>query len=243
MEVNIKKRNLMGNTNKIEETTDQENKPTLGCRTIFILLLFMMISIITGIKKSVNNLKGELGGYVTIVQDLNEYNKIEKIPMGKEIGKIKSDTILRLKSVYKKGELTWIYAYGFRGEKVDKIYVCIPKRINIEKPNDYVLYNENSDLWTAYYEKIDKENEPVFMKYQSEFEESIKNIKITKGTDNIEKESIKKNCWILDKSGYMGLFIVKDNEFYYINKTQKSTFLKNYKKYLKKYESEKIQYF
>ena len=232
----------MENTNNTEKIGSQENKPVLGCRTVFIVVLFMAVSIVTGIKKCVNNLKGELGGYVTTVQNLNEYNKIEKIPMGKEIGILKSDTVLRLKSVYKKGELTWIYAYGFReNDTIDKIYVCIPERINIEKPNAFVLYSENSDIWDAYYERIDKKNEPIFMKYQSDFEESIRNIKITKGTDNIEKESIKKTCWILDKSGYMGLFVAKDNEFYYIDKKQKSTFLRKYKKHLRKYESEKIE--
>ena len=57
------------------------------------------------------------------------------------------------------------------------------------------------------------------------------------------KESIKETSWILNASGYMNLFVTKGNDFYYIDKNQKPTFLKEYKKYMKKYETEKIKYF
>lgn len=41
----------------------------------------------------------------------------------------------------------------------------------------------------------------------------------------------------------MDLYIAKGTDFYYIDKNQKNQFLKEYKKYMKKYESEKIKYF
>lgn len=215
-----------------------------GCLVAIVLILFFGSAVLTGIKKYVNNLKGDLGGYVTTLQPLNEYNKVENSPMGKEIGVLKTDTVLRLKTVYKKGELTWVYAYILKeGDKVETIRVCIPEKINIEKENKYVLYNENSRSWNTYYERIDKKNEPLYEKIKKEFKEAISNIKVSKGSDNIVKESIKETCWILDSSGYMDLYVAKGTDFYYIEKSQKSTFLKEYKKYMKKYETEKIKYF
>ena len=86
-------------------------------------------------------------------------------------------------------------------------------------------------------------NKPIFEKNRNEFKNAISNIKISKGSDNIVKESIKETSWILDSSGYMDLYIAKGTDFYYIDKNQKNLFLKEYKKYMKKYESEKIKYF
>lgn len=215
-----------------------------GCLVAIVLILFLGSAVVTGIKKYVNNLKGDRGGYVTTLQPLNEYNKVENSPMGKEIGVLKADTVLRLKTVTKKGELTWIYAYILKeGDKVETIRVCIPEKINIEKENKYVLYNEKSRSWNAYYERIDKKNEPIYEKNKKDFQAAISNIKVSKGSDNIVKESIKETSWILNASGYMNLYVAKGNEFFYIDKNQKSLFLKEYKKYKKKYESEKIKYF
>ncbi len=215
-----------------------------GCLVAVVLLLFLGSAVVTGIKKYVNNLRGDHGGYITTLQPLNEYNKIEDSPMGKEIGVLKTDTVLRLKTVSKKGDLTWIYAYILKeGDKVETIRVCIPEKINIEKENKYVLYNEKSRSWNAYYERIDKKNKPIFEKNRNEFKNAISNIKVSKGSDNIVKESIKETSWILDASGYMDLYIAKGTDFYYIDKNQKNLFLKEYKKYMKKYESEKIKYF
>lgn len=215
-----------------------------GCLVALVLIFALGSAVVTGIKKYVNNLKGDLGGYVTTLQPLKEYNRFEDSPMGKEIGVLKTDTVLRLKTVLKKGELTWIYAYILKeGDKVETIRVCIPEKINIEKENKYVLYNEKSRSWNAYYERIDKKNKPIFEKNKDEFKKAISNIKIQKGSDNIVKESIKETSWMLDASGYMDLYVAKGNDFYYIDKNQKSLFLKEYKKYKKKYESEKIKYF
>ena len=215
-----------------------------GCLVGLVIFIMIGSAIVTGITKCTNNLRGELGGYVTTLQPLKEYNKIEDSPMGKEIGVLKTDTVLRLKTVYKKGKLTWIYAYILKeGDKVGTIRVCIPEKINIEKENKYVLYNEKSRSWNAYYERIDKKNKPIFEKNRNEFKNAISNIKISKGSDNIVKESIKETSWILDSSGYMDLYIAKGTDFYYIDKNQKNLFLKEYKKYMKKYESEKIKYF
>lgn len=215
-----------------------------GCLVTLVIALLLGSTVVTGVKKYMNNLKGERGGYVTTLQDLNTYNKVESSPMGKEIGVLKSDTVLRLKTVSKKGELTWIYAYILKeGDKVETVYVCIPKKINIERENKYVLYNENSRSWNAYYERIDKKNKPLFEKTKKEFMDAVSNIKVSKGSDNIVKESIKDTCWILDKSGYFDLYVATGTDFYYIYKEQKSQFLKEYKKYINKYESEKIKYF
>lgn len=187
---------------------------------------------------------GERGGYVTLIQPLKEYKKIEDSPMGKEIGSLQINTVLRLKTVSKKSNLTWIYAYILKDEdKVETVYVCIPEKIDVEEENPYVSYNEKSRSWNAYYQRIDKKNKPIFEKNQAEFNKAISNINISKGSDNIVKESIKETSWILDASGYMDLYVATGNDFYYINKNQKSAFLKEYKKYQKKYEDEKIKYF
>ncbi len=215
-----------------------------GCLVGLVILIMIGSAIVNGVTKYFNNLRGELGGYVTTLQPLNEYNKVEDSPMGKEIGVLKTDTVLRLRTIYKKGELTWIYAYILKeGDKVESIRVCIPEKINIEKQNKYVLYNEKSRSWNAYYERIDKKNKPIYEKNKAEFKNAISDIKVSKGSDNIVKESIKETSWILDSSGYMDLYVATGNNFYYIDKNQKAAFLKEYKKYMKKYESEKIKYF
>lgn len=216
----------------------------LGCLGGLVFVFAICSLIFSGIKKYVNNLMGERGGYVTLIQPLKEYKKIEDSPMGKEIGSLQINTVLRLKTVSKKSNLTWIYAYILKDEdKVETVYVCIPEKIDVEEENPYVSYNEKSRSWNAYYQRIDKKNKPIFEKNQAEFNKAISNINISKGSDNIVKESIKETSWILDASGYMDLYVATGNDFYYINKNQKSAFLKEYKKYQKKYEDEKIKYF
>ena len=84
---------------------------------------------------------------------------------------------------------------------------------------------------------------PIFEKYKTEFQESIKNLKISKGSDNIVRESIKESSWILDSNGYMDLYVSDGKTFYYIDKKEKNSFLRKYKQVSKKYEDEKIKYY
>ena len=127
----------------------------LGCLGGLVFVFAICSLIFSGIKKYVNNLMGERGGYVTLIQPLKEYKKIEDSPMGKEIGSLQINTVLRLKTVSKKSNLTWIFAYTLKDEdKVETVYVCIPEKIDVEGENPYVSYNEKSRSWNAYYQRI-----------------------------------------------------------------------------------------
>ena len=83
----------------------------------------------------------------------------------------------------------------------------------------------------------------MYEKYKSEFKEAIKNIEVSKGSDNIVKESVKETSWFLDSAGYFDFYKSEGNVFYYINKNDKSKFLEIYKRFKKNYENEKIPYF
>ena len=94
-----------------------------------------------------------------------------------------------------------------------------------------------------YYARIDQKNKPLYEKYKSEFKDAIKNIEVSKGSDNIVKESVKETSWFLDSAGYFAFYVSDGNDFYYINKSSKRNFLDIYKRFKKKYENEKIPYF
>ena len=206
--------------------------------------IIIIVIIFTCVGKNKNSDADDLEGYVTTLMDFNEYSKIENQPIGKEIGQLKNDSVVRVKRVYKKDELTWIYCYTLNpDDEVDKVYICIPEEVNIMEENKYVLYNKNSRTWNAHYQRVDEKNKLLLEKYQKEFLESIKNIKISEGSDDTEIESIIDTSWILGSKGYMDLFVSDGKTFYYIDKNDKKFFLDNYKFFSQKYESEKIKYF
>lgn len=231
-------------TETVEDAAETASESGGGCLAGLAVILVVVSIIFGGIKSCTNNMLGKHGGYVTTLQELNEYSKIESSPMGNEIGKIKNDTVLKVQKVTNKGQLTWIMVYKLPKDDVPvKTYVLLPEKTKIENTNKYVLFNEKSRTWNNYYERIDLKNKPLYEKYKSEFKEAIKNIKISKGSDNIVKESVKDTSWFLDSSGYFDFFIPKDNEFYYISKEDKNKFLETYKRFNKQYEKERIPYF
>lgn len=231
-------------TETVEEVAETAGESGGGCLAGVAFILAIALFIFGGIKSCTNNMLGNHGGYITTLQDLNEYSTIESSPMSKEVGKISNDTVLKVQKVSYKGQLTWIMVYKLSKNDIPvKTYVLLPEKIRIKKSNKYVLYDENSRTWNNYYARIDQKNKPLYEKYKSEFKNAIKNIEVSKGNDNIVKESVKKTCWFLNPSGYFDLYISEGNEFYYINKNDKSKFLETYERFIKRYENEKIQYF
>lgn len=218
-----------------------------GCGTIiFIIAGFAVLSILSMIFSGIRSCASDTfgGGYVTTLQKLDEYAKIESSPLNKEIAKIPTDTVFYVKQVSHKNRLTWITALKLnKDDTVEKTYILIPKNIDIREKNNYVSFNENSRTWNAYYSRIDEKNKRIFEKCKKEFLSSIADISISKGHGNVERASIKSDEWILDSEGYFGLYLPQKDEFYYIKTKDQSHFLEEYKKYTKKYNKEKISYF
>ncbi len=225
---------------------DNTNSPKRGGSFGKVMVFLFIISCIyTGIKTyKINYTVNENGGYITTLQELNEYAKIEKAPMGKEIGKIANDTVLKIQNIENKKNLTWIMVYKLTKDDIPvKTYILLPEKTEIKNENKYVLFNDKSRTWNNYYERVDKKNKVLYEKYQEEFKEAIKGIEISKGSDNIVKESVKETSWFLDSAGYFGFYISEGKDFYYLNKNDKSKFLEIYNKINKKYENEKTPYF
>lgn len=211
-----------------------------GCFTKIIFLILIVL----GFRYYINKPKKNYTGYAVAQIPLNEYTAIESAPMNKEIGIIKIDTVLKVIETSKKGELTWIKAYKLNSDDtVKETFVCLPEKVNIQSKNKYVLYNQNSRSWKAYYERVDKRNQPIYEKYKKDFIEATKSIEVKKGSDNIVKESVKDSCWILEQKGYFDLYVANGNVFYYINKSEKDRFLNAYRKFSEAYELNKVKYF
>ena len=231
-------------TGNIEKTAEKVEKKGNGCFSVISTIVVVCSLIFGGIKSCTNNMFGNHGGYITTLQELNEYSKIESAPMNKEVGKIANDTVLKVQKVTNKGELTWIMVYKLTNDdSAVKTFVLLPEKTKIKNTNKYVLYNDNSKTWNNYYAQIDQKNKPLYEKYKNEFNEAIKDIKVLKGSDNIVKESVKEKSWFLEPTGYFDFYISNGNDFYYIDKKDKNKFLEIYKRFKNKYENERIPYF
>ena len=135
-------------TETVEEAVETTGESGGGCLAGLAVILVVGSLIFGGIKSFTNNLIGQHGGYVTTLQELNEYSKIESAPMGKEIGKIANDTVLKVQKVSHKGKLTWIMVYKLSKDDIPvKTYVLLPEKTKIKNTNKYVLFNENSRTW------------------------------------------------------------------------------------------------
>ncbi len=185
----------------------------------------------------------KINGYVTTKISILEYSKKEKTPDGKEIGKLKEDQVLKIENIYKNKETTWINVYKLDNGQPVKTWIYLPEVVKVNEENKYLIFNKNSKTWNSYYEKIDLQNKPILENIQTEFKESIKDIKIEYSKDNTKKETIKSTSFIFVKEGYLGLYKTGENDFYYIDKKDKTEFLKALKNAEKSYENQKIRYF
>lgn len=184
--------------------------------------------------------------YYTTKVELKYYNKREKEPYGKEAGKLPVDTVLKVKYIRHKKEITWLDVFVLDKGSAKKIYVIIPDKINAREETKYYFYNATSKSFNAYCKKIDNDNKNTELKIRDEFLQELKNneIFVKSSSDNILKESIKKETYFLSENGYFGgAYKVSQNEFYYIPKKQKKTFKKIVSKYKNKLSDEWKQYY
>ena len=212
----------------------------------FLIFFFLVFGIFLLWEYGISNLIGKTSGYITTKLEILEYDKIVKDPLDNQIGKIPTDTVLKLKRVSKKGTITWIWCYKLQDGIPVETYILLPEEVGrrkIEKENKYVIYNDNSRTWKAYYEKIDAENKDLENYYAKQFKEKTKDIKILSGKDNVLRESIKDSCFIFPKEGYFSLYSTKDETFYYINKNDKENFINIYRELKKEFDTQKKVYF
>lgn len=183
--------------------------------------------------------------YYTTKVELNYYNQREKEPYGKEVGKIPIDTVLKVKYIRNKKTITWLDVFVLDKGSPKKLYVLIPEKIKAREETKYYFYNQNSKSFKAYCEKIDNENEAIKLKIQGMFIAELKmnGIFIKSSSDNVLKESIKKEVYFLSEFGYFGAYKVSQGEFYYIPKGKKKEFKKIYSAYKKMFTEEWKTYY
>lgn len=236
-----KPREITLNGTSFIEKTDSKGGGCIGVLVIIIALIVFGVQQVTPI---FNNMIGNRTGYITTLVELYEYKSIEKIPLDKNIGKIESNTVCKLKKVEKRGDLTWVCVYKLENDTPKMTYILLPEKLkDIEDQNKYVKYNENSKTWNDYYLRIDEANNKILNDISKLFLEDIKAIEVKNTSDNIVKESIKDSVVFLKKDGYLGLFVSKDATTYYIDKKDKEIFLKAYDKYNEEYKSKRIEYY
>lgn len=239
----------MGRYYIVEEVDDYSGS---GISPVVLLLVLLSLFIFGGLGFIFGkNALGKTDGYVLTKTPLFEYKKITKEPNGTQIGKIPSNTVLKLKKVKKTSAVCWICCYKLDDGKAKETIVLIPEKIGLlnvtskEKGNKYVQYQETSKTWNDYYAKIDSENAAIKLKCANEFRSEIKNIAVKYSADNILKESLQDKCFILPKEGYLGAFALKDSDkgYYYIQNSDKKKFINSYKKFEAQYKKEKKKYF
>ena len=190
--------------------------------------------------------------YLTTKVELFSYNKIEKEPYGKETGKVRVDTVLKVMNAKKRGSITWLDSYILENNTAKHVFVIIPdSKIEVKKSNQYYDFNERSRSFSAYYQMIDAKNAVILANIRKEYEAKLNeaHISIEYSASNIIKESIKKTHYFLPKDGYsspgyFGLFKTETSvDFWYIPKENKKLFKKITFFFYKKLEKETIPYF
>lgn len=169
--------------------------------------------------------------YITTKMPLNYYEKIEKEPDGKELGTIKTDTVIKVSNFEIKKNISWVDGYILSNNKPKHLFVLIPSTdVEIKQNCEYFDFNEKSRSFSAYYESIDKENAATREQIKNSFinELNLNNIKVSHSSDPVLKESIEKSCYIFPNKGFLDAFISSDTDFYYIDKNQKKDFMKIY---------------
>lgn len=187
--------------------------------------------------------------YFTTLKELKYYEKIEKAPLGKDIGVVPIDSVLCVKHFTHKDDITWLESYILTSSgNPKKIYVLVPlsiKRADRLVSTDFYIYNETSKSFQAYFDRIDNENKITKKEIQKAFKDDLnnRNIIIQKSTDVVLKASIKETAFILPSYGYIDLFVSRENEFYYIPIEQKKEFQKCVGIYEQRLYNETKKYF
>ena len=210
--------------------------------TGWIVIIFLLGSIGYGSLFIYNKLI-KTTGYVTTKLAINEYEKKENEPEGKEVGKIADDVVLKIENIKKTKDSTWLNVYKLDNNQPIKTWILLPEMVKITEENKYLIYNKNSRTWNNYYEQIDNKNKKILTDIQNEFKKSIPDIKIEHSTDKNKKETLKETAYIFPKKGFLELYKAGEEDFYYIDKNSKTEFLKQVKIAESKYENEKIEYF
>ena len=174
---------------------------------------------------------------------INEYEKKENEPEGKEVGKIADDVVLKIENIKKTKDSTWLNVYKLDNNQPIKTWILLPEMVKITEENKYLIFNKNSRTWNNYYEQIDNKNKKILTDIQNGFKKSIPDIKIEHSTDKNKKETLKETAYIFPKKGFLELYKAGEEDFYYIDKNSKTEFLKQVKIAESKYENEKIEYF
>lgn len=222
----------------------EKAKSGSSCLGVIVIIGTIIFGIFQFVNSFFLNLTGNREGYITTLVKLFEFPEIMEEPLGRQTGEVAIDTVLKLRKVTKKENVTWINVYKLENNKPINTYILIPDVIkDIEERNKYVIYAENSKTWKNYYDQIDLINNQLLAKYGQEFRNDVVGIDVNSGNDNILKESIKKTHFILSSDGYLGVYKSNKNEFYYIKNSDKKLFLDKYKHFKKIYDSEYLNYF
>ena len=150
---------------------------------------------------------------------------------------------MKIEKISKTNNATWLNVYKLENKEPVLTWILLPESVKITEDNKYLIYNEKSRTWNTYYETIDNQNQKKLAEIQKEFEKSISSIKINHSNDLSQKESLKATVFILPKKGYLGLYKAGEEDFYYLDKNDKTEFLNKVKDAEKQYENAKIKYF
>lgn len=234
-------------------------KITLGCGTFALFRLLEVVAIfivsfviVNGIVETHVDKFDYTNTYLTTKVDLSIYEKVEKEPYGKEIGTLKTDTVLKLVKKNKKGTVTWLEGYILEKGNPKYIFLLVPdSNFEIKQNGKYFFFNEKSKSFSEYYNRIDNENAVILAKIREAFLSELKtqNIIVEHSASNVLRESIKKTHYFLppngfSNKGYFGAFKKESsNDFYYTQNENKKRFKKIVYSYYDKLEKETKPYF